>query len=138
MSSSEKSRNRRILVVDDEADVLDVLKIYLESHEWEVTTADSSRQALEVLSECAFFLILTDVAMPEMDGYELVCEVRDRLVPSEIVLMTGFGYNPEHTLVKINKSTRYPVIFKPFEFKTPRLLETVQKAWDTYHDDLTD
>jgi len=136
MSSSKKIRNRNILVLDDESDVLELLSIYLESQNWHVTIVESPSQAFNLLEKKPYFLILTDIAMPEMDGYEFINLLHDKQIPSQVALMTGFGYNPKHTLVKISKKSKYPVFFKPFEFKKPRLKETVQNAWEEYHRDI--
>jgi len=133
MNSSKKTENRNILIVDDEPDVCDLLSIYLKSQNWHVTTVDSPSGAFKLLEKQSFFLILTDIAMPEMDGYEFINKIREKSIPSQIALMTGFGYNPKHTLVKINKKCKYPIFFKPFKFKKPKLKDTVQKAWETYH-----
>ena len=135
MSFSRIKRNRNILIVDDEPDVLDLLKIHLESHNWKVITVSSPSEAFEKLKKKAFFLIITDIAMPELDGYEFINNLKEKCIPSQIALITGFGYNPKHTLVKINKKRKYPIFFKPFEFKKPKLKETVQRAWEEYHKD---
>ena len=134
MSSSIKEKNNRILVVDDEVDVLDFLKIYLESLGWEVTTVSTTDDAFKELDKQAFFLVLTDIAMPEMDGYEFISKIKDKQIPSEMALMTGFGYNPKHTLVKIYKTIRYPCLFKPFN--RAKVAKAVQNAWNSYHEDL--
>ncbi|NLG18804.1 MAG: response regulator [Fibrobacter sp.] len=134
MSSSIKEKNKRILVVDDEVDVLDFLKIYLESLGWEVCTVPTTEAAFKELGNRAFFLVLTDIAMPDMDGYEFISKIKDKKFPSEMALMTGFGYNPKHTLVKIYKTIRYPCLFKPFN--RAKVAEAVQNAWNSYHKDL--
>ncbi len=134
MSFLPKTPNRRILIVDDEVDVLDFLKIYLESLDWQVTLAASSAEALTQLETTAFFLVLTDIAMPEMDGYEFISRLMETNVQSQVVLMTGFGYNPKHTLVKINKTIRCPCLFKPFN--RAKLAETVQQMYEEYHRDI--
>lgn len=134
MNSSIKQKNNRILVVDDEADVLDFLKIYLESLGWEVTTISSTSEAFEELEKNSYFLVLTDIAMPDMDGYEFISKIKDKKIPSQMALMTGFGYNPRHTLVKIYKTIRYPCLFKPFN--RAKIAEAVQNAWEAYHEDL--
>jgi DNA-binding NtrC family response regulator len=134
MSSSIKEKNNRILVVDDEVDVLDFLKIYLESLGWEVITISSTSEAFKELEQRSFFLVLTDIAMPEMDGYEFISKIKDKQIPSQMALMTGFGYNPKHTLVKIYKTIRYPCLFKPFN--RAKITEAVQNAWNTYHEDI--
>jgi len=131
MKSSNEGSNRKLLVVDDEVDVLDFLKIYLESLSWHVSIVDSTREAFGLLERETFFCILTDIAMPEMDGYEFISAVKKRTIASEMILMTGFGYNPNHTLVKLNRQFRYPVLFKPFNRK--KLAEAVQAAHVLYH-----
>jgi two-component system, sensor histidine kinase SagS len=131
MNSSEKKRNKRILVVDDEVDVLDFLKIYLSSLGWEVSIASTIDEAFRQLELDPIFLVITDIAMPEMDGHELISKLREKNVFSEVALMTGFGYNPKHTLVKIFKTFKYPCLFKPFN--RAKVAETVQEAWNHYH-----
>jgi two-component system, sensor histidine kinase SagS len=131
MSFSRKEPNKRILIVDDEADVLDFLRIYLGSLGWEVTLSSSTADAFVLLDTQTFFLVITDIAMPEMDGYEFISRMKDLAIPSEVVLMTGFGYNPKHTLIKIYKTIRYPCLFKPFN--RSKLSEAVKTAYDLYH-----
>lgn len=118
-------------MVDDEADVLEFLKMYLASLGWEVVTALSVSAALNELEKQAYFLVLTDIAMPDMDGYEFMCIINEKRIASQVVLMTGFGYNPQHTLVKINKDLRYPCLFKPFD--RAKVAETVLLAWHEYN-----
>ncbi len=132
MNYSEKKYNKRLLIVDDEIDVLDFLKIYLSSLGWEVTTASTIPEAFDELDANVFFLVITDIAMPEMDGHEFISKLREKKIPSEVALMTGFGYNPKHTLVKIYKTVKYPCLFKPFN--RVKVAETVQAAWDRYHE----
>jgi DNA-binding NtrC family response regulator len=134
MSSLPKAPNRRILIVDDEVDVLDFLKIYLESLGWQTTLASSSTEAFALLETSAYFLVLTDIAMPEMDGYEFISKFKEAHVPSQVALMTGFGYNPKHTLVKIYKTIKCPCLFKPFN--RAKLAKTVQQMYDEYHKDI--
>jgi len=132
MNCSQKEKNKRILIVDDEIDVLDFLKIFLESLGWEVFTVSSTSEALEALGRQQYFLVLTDIAMPETDGYEFISLIKEKGIPSELALMTGFGYNPRHTLVKIYKTNRYPCLFKPFN--RAKVIEAVEQAWTKYHD----
>jgi DNA-binding NtrC family response regulator len=134
MSSAIKEKNKRILAVDDEEDVLEFLKIYLESLGWEVTTISSTAEAFKELETKSYFLVLTDIAMPDMDGYEFISKIKEKNIPSQMALMTGFGYNPKHTLVKIYKTIRYPCLFKPFN--RVKVAETVQAAWDLYHQEM--
>lgn len=134
MNSSRKISNNRILVVDDEEDVLDFLGIFLGSLGWSVTSVSSSLRALEEVGRREYFLVITDIAMPDMDGYEFVTTLRRREAACRVALMTGFGYNPKHTLVKINRSMRCPFYFKPFD--RTKLAEGVQQSWIDYHREL--
>lgn len=131
MNSSPKKDNRNILIVDDESDVLDFLKIYLESLSWNVFIAETTGDAFGFLEQYPVFLIITDIAMPTMDGYEFITAVQDLGYPSQVALMTGFGYNPNHTLVKLNRTYRYPCLFKPFNRR--KVAETAQSAFEAYH-----
>jgi len=134
MDSSGKKSNKKILIVDDEIDVLDFLKIYLSSLGWEISIASTIPEALTALEADAYFLVITDIAMPEMDGHEFIDKLREKNIPSEVALMTGFGYNPKHTLVKIYKTLKCPCLFKPFN--RVKVAEAVQTAWNQYHENL--
>ena len=118
-------------MVDDEVDVLEFLRMYLESLGWEVTAVSTVAEAREELDRHWFFLVLTDIAMPDMDGYEFMCYITAHRIVSQVVLMTGFGYNPHHTLIKIHKALRYPCLFKPFD--RVKVAETILHAWHEYH-----
>ncbi|HAJ80737.1 MAG TPA: response regulator [Fibrobacteres bacterium] len=135
MNYSEKNKNRRILIVDDEVDVLDFLKIYLSSLDWDVSIASNIKTAFGELDAKTFFLVITDIAMPEMDGHEFISKLREKRIPSEVALMTGFGYNPKHTLVKIYKEVKCPCLFKPFN--RVKVAETIQAAWEHYHETIS-
>jgi DNA-binding NtrC family response regulator len=134
MACARKEANRRILIIDDEVDVLEFLKIYLESLGWTVTAVTTPDEAFGALARHPFFLILSDIAMPGIDGYELMHEVVERKIPSQLAFMTGFGYDPNHTLVRIRKDAHYPCLFKPFDRR--KVAETVQRAWEAYSVDL--
>lgn len=66
----------KVLVVDDEPKITELLKIYLEMQGMEVFCAGNGRQALEVLAKTSVDMVLSDVMMPVMDGYEFVEELR--------------------------------------------------------------
>ena len=76
-SSNEVLRNRRILVVDDDARNIFALSTLLENHEIEVISATNGRQAIELIEETEDLgAVLMDIMMPEMDGYETMREIR--------------------------------------------------------------
>ncbi|MDP8226333.1 MAG: response regulator [Candidatus Celaenobacter polaris] len=106
---------KTILIVDDEQDTLDYLSYVLPKKNYKVTTADNGFDALQIIREQHVDIILSDIAMPDMDGYELYSQIRDFDDTIPIIMMTGFGYDPNHVLVKAKKDGLHDIIFKPFE-----------------------
>jgi signal transduction histidine kinase len=82
-----------ILVVDDDAAVVDTLREILEEAGYRVTTAGSGRQALTALERFTPQLVVSDIRMPEMDGYRLYAEVRARpqYVGLPFIFLSGLG-----------------------------------------------
>ena len=70
-------RDLKILIVDDEADSRDLLKFVLSSKGAGVTTANSAAEALEIVSREKFDVIISDVGMPEEDGFSLIRKIRN-------------------------------------------------------------
>lgn len=66
----------QILVVDDEPQIVELLKIYLEMQGYKVIPAFHGAEAWEILQKASVDMILTDIMMPEVDGYQLVERVR--------------------------------------------------------------
>jgi len=82
----------RILIVDDLADNLFMLETFLELQGYSVETADNGNLALERAQASCPDLILLDVMMPDMDGYEVTCSIRRNLDLREIpvILITAY------------------------------------------------
>ena len=75
--SNEVLRDRKVLVVDDDARNIFALTTVLENHDMEVLSATNGRQAIELISETPdLSVVLMDIMMPEMDGYETMREIR--------------------------------------------------------------
>lgn len=68
----------RILVVEDDSDITQILQIYLSNQGYEVQCAANGEQALQQMEACAFDLAIVDVMMPVMDGITLVMKARER------------------------------------------------------------
>lgn len=120
-------KSHKILVVDDEKKVTDYLKLELEDNCENITvfTANSGYEGLRSIMSGDIDLLLTDIAMPDMDGYELFSrakEINDKL---PIIMMTGFGYDPNHVVVKSKMDGLKDVIFKPFD--TVKLIKMIRE-----------
>ena len=83
----------RVLLVDDTADTLETFGYLLEHEGAAVTTASSGEQALGLVDTIAFDLVISDVGMPKMDGYEMMIELRKRpaLAKLPAIALTGYG-----------------------------------------------
>lgn len=68
--------NAKILIIDDEQELLDLLKMMLETEEYEVITAKDGKEGVEKFKEHKPELIICDIIMPKMDGYEVLREIR--------------------------------------------------------------
>jgi PAS domain S-box-containing protein len=102
----------RILIVDDDAAICQSLRDLLEEEHCCVETAPSALHAMESLKRQQFDLILSDVVMPDMDGYQLYQAVKNTLPGLPVVLMTAFNYDKDHIIKRSCLEGLQGVIFK--------------------------
>lgn len=122
--------NKRILVVDDNEEVLKLLKKDLEFLGYEVLTEKNSINALEIFKEDhdKFDLVLTDYMMPDLKGYELAERIKKIKGNMPIILMTG-----HMDVDKINMKNKYidGCISKPIEIS--RLSQIIRKIFNDFY-----
>ena len=70
-------------------------------------------------------IIIADIRLPDMSGYDLLVNLNSILENVPLVLMTAFGYDPGHSIVKARQAGLKAVLYKPF--RLDQLLETVQQ-----------
>ncbi|MBT8349988.1 MAG: sigma-54 dependent transcriptional regulator [Deltaproteobacteria bacterium] len=117
--------NRQILIVDDEMDMLELLKRSLEPDlNCKVETALSGKHALQLLKSKIFDLVLADIKMPGMDGLELLELIKRENPDLTVLMMTGHG--DIEMAVEAMKSGAYDFITKPFDHDA--LLLRLEKA----------
>ena len=102
----------RILVVDDEPNVREMVSKIVSVIGHEPVTAGSGKEALEILKNGPFSILITDIRMPEMDGFELMKAVRDLFPKVYIICMTAHGGSYTYTDVVAVGAKDY--IMKPF------------------------
>lgn len=103
----------RVLIVDDDAELLGILKKYLENHGLEAIAAADGNEAISVAASGKPDVIITDVEMPRMDGFALVRRLKDNKVLADIPVMiitgkkiseadhvAGYGYGADDYVVK--------------------------------------
>lgn len=99
LSLAESQRSRAALVVDDVSDVTDMLSVLLTHAGYDVTCASTAPEALKLARENRFDVVISDIGMPEMNGYELAEALRSLpgydLVP--LVAVTGYSMFDDRT-----------------------------------------
>ena len=120
---------RRILVVDADDQVRAAAHALLERCGCTVETARDGAEAASMVragGTAAYDVIIADIRLPDMSGYQLLLKLRELIDPVPLVLMTGFGYDPGHSIVKARQAGIDLVLFKPF--RVDQLLDTVEKS----------
>ena len=90
---------RRVLLVDDNIDSLELLADYLRECGHQVTTASEGKTALELARGFAPEVAILDIGLPGMDGYQLASRLRDELGPAcRLIALTGYGQDRDRDL----------------------------------------
>jgi CheY-like chemotaxis protein len=106
-----KSR-ARVLVIDDEALMRKLVRKILIKEGYSVTTASGPPEALQKLSQSNFDIVITDLRMPEVDGFSFVAQLRELHAATNLIVMTGFGDAETADQVRAHGADEY--ITKPF------------------------
>jgi CheY-like chemotaxis protein len=124
-----KLRGKRLLFVDADETVRTAAHKSLDRYGCIVETAHNGGEACFMVRNLSpgehYDVIIADVRLPDMTGYDLLLKLKDFLVDVPMVLMTGFGYDPGHSIVKARQAGLKSVLYKPF--RLDQLLDTVEK-----------
>jgi PAS domain S-box-containing protein len=119
-------RGLRILVVDDDLGVCQSLRDLLTQEGCEVLVATGGREGLARLETADVDLVLSDVVMPDLDGYQLFCEVRERHPGLPVVLMTAFHFDKDHVIKRSRIAGVDDVVYKK-PIDPPRLRDIIKR-----------
>lgn len=114
----------RILVVDDELLIRDLLYDFFITQDWDITVAENGQRAIDCLKNQEFDIVLTDLKMPDIDGMDLTGQIRNLYGDLPVVIMTGYP-----SLDSALEALRHKVddyIIKPFNIN--QLFKVVKKA----------
>jgi len=125
---------QRILVVDNDEKVQMTVRDVLESRGAIVVTCDDGNSAVQLLDQWArtfdategFALIVSDINLGDRTGYEVFASAKKASARIPVILMTGFGYDPHHSIVRASQEGLQCVLFKPFQ--VTKLLDEVREA----------
>jgi len=115
---------KTVLIVDDDPDVSRSVSEILEDEGCKVMVSHSGTEALSMLDRESVDLVLSDVVMPDMDGYELFRTLQSTRPNLPIVLMTAYYYDKDHVLKRSAANGLKDVIFKK-PIKPARLIELI-------------
>jgi CheY-like chemotaxis protein len=116
---------KEVLVADDEPNIRTTISDILKKYKCHVTMAACGEDAISLVEQKRFDLVISDIKMPDKTGYEVFAASR-RVSTTPVILMTGFGYDPNHSIVRASQEGLAAVLFKPF--KVEQLLTEVRKA----------
>lgn len=114
----------RVLVVDDEIDILDLVKVRLLSKGYEVLVAETGQIALEILTKFEIDIVLLDYMMPGMDGLEVFEEIKK--ISNEIPVIMVTAHGKKKLILKFMRKGGYDLVEKPIIFED--LFFRIEKA----------
>ena len=114
----------KILIVDDDPTLCRSLKVFLRDKYSDIVTAFSGKEAIELLTSDTFDLILLDVFMPDVNGYQVMDYIKRKGLRTSVILISA--YAPTELERKTPPKGVYDSITKPFDLE--KLVTTVQNA----------
>ena len=134
MQSREKDPvmvGKRILIADDNPKIRKIIGDVLGNRGAAIECFSDGSLAIDRLKHIGggvpgFDLIVSDIQMPDRNGYEVFASARKHCPGAPVILMTGFGYDPHHSIVRASQEGLHGVLFKPFEIEL--LINQVREA----------
>jgi CheY-like chemotaxis protein len=119
------ANNMTVVLVEDEAQQRDILTMLLETEGYEVAAVDSAEKALELLQDLTVNLVITDVKLPDMDGFTLFERVRAKNSVPPVPFLFITGYNNPATIDRVKSLGAAGYITKPYDLE--KLVDVVRK-----------
>ena len=112
-----------ILVIDDEAEIVDQVKEYFEEEGFEVMTAETGMEGIQILRKCQPQVIILDMKLPDMSGLSILKVIKENCLKSKVITMTG--YVDQAMMDQAEELGRDTFLQKPFDLE--RLKQEVDK-----------
>lgn len=117
---------KRVLIADDEDIIRETVADVLTKLGAITVMASDGETAVAMLRSQRFDLVLSDIKMPNRNGYEVFSAAKAANAAIPVILITGFGYDPEHSIVRASKEGLAGVLFKPF--RVEQLMQAARTA----------
>jgi DNA-binding NtrC family response regulator len=114
----------KVLVIDDDPEMLDLARFHLEKNGYEVSCADTGAQALRLVAEHRPEVVLTDLKLPDVYGIDLVPKLKEACPGAEVIMITGYGAVTE--AIEATKAGAFYFMPKPVEFE--ELMALIERA----------
>ena len=119
----------KVLVADDEPVIRDGFAEFLRHFGLEVDTAEDGEQAIELIKKNDYDLVISDIKMPKATGYDVFHAAKAKNPNVNVLLMTAFGYDPDHTVVKAAREGLEGVFFKEKPFDMSKLIALIERIF---------
>jgi CheY-like chemotaxis protein len=116
--ADELLAGKRVLIADDEPSILQSLGDILRGSGCKVDIAHDGLEAVQMATGEQFDLVISDIKMPNMSGYEVYASIKSKFPDTGVILMTAYGYDPTHSIVRARQEGLEAVLYKPFRAET--------------------
>ena len=114
----------KVLIIDDEKDIRSVLKDMLGMSGYDVDTAEDGRKAKELYDKTDYDVVITDIIMPEQDGFEVILDYRNKNQLDRIIAISGGGRTSSEDYLNIASHFGVSSIFS----KPPNYMDLIAKV----------
>ncbi len=118
------SDKTKVLVVEDEDSLRTLLRAELEAHDFEVDDADGGGPAMKSLNDTHYDIVILDIRMPDIDGLEVLRNIRENNLAEKVIMLTGVGE------LKVARDSlemgANDFLTKPYDFK--KLLDCIHRV----------
>lgn len=122
---------KRVMIVDDEPDILSSLKTILEHQKYDVVTVDNGFECLKEIEKGFRGIVLMDLMMPEMDGWDTIHQIIDKGLMKNVVIeiITGKGTKNYQKMSELG-SYIYDYLTKPLNLE--ELISSVERCYNYF------
>lgn len=125
-TTDDQLAGKQILVVDDEQAIRQTIADVVQKFGCVTDMARDGQEAIALIKQRPYDLVISDIKLPKATGYEVFAAAKTHNPDLPVILMTGFGYDPNHSIVRANREGLAAVLYKPF--KVDELMKEIRQA----------